>query len=196
MKRAVILLVAGIVSAGSANAQALYAGVRVGAGIPLGGFGDDSPRTGNDALLHGATAGPGYGFDAGIGSPLFGIYAGYDRINFGCSSSACAASGKYRLTGVSAGVRASVPLLPLVKPWAKAGITYNEMKTTVNGAEISTGRHPGYEVGAGVDIPVMMGFFSLTPQVRRVRQKLPIAGSKKSADYYTFDIGLRLRTPI
>ena len=196
MKRVLMLLAVAGLAAGSAEGQALYAGVRAGAGIPLGSFGDDSPRTGNDALLHGATAGAGYGFDAGIGSPLFGFYAGYDRINFSCSSSSCATSGKYRLTGVSAGVRAGISLLPLLKPWAKAGITYNEMTTTVNGSDISTGKHPGYEVGAGVDIPILMGFFSLTPQVRRIRQKLSISGSKKSADYYTFDIGLRVRTPI
>lgn len=181
---------------GRLEAQALYAGVRVGAASPTGSFADDSPRTGSDALLHGATPGLGFGFDAGIGSPLIGLYGGYDRIHFDCTSASCATSGKYELTGVSAGFRVSVPLLPLVKPWAKAGVTYNELKTSVNGTAMSTGRRPGYEVGAGVDIPVLLGFFSLTPQIRRVRQKLSLGGSRKSADYNTFDIGLRVRTPI
>lgn len=178
------------------NAQALYAGVRAGAAIPGGSFSDDAARTGNDALLHAATWGPGYGFDAGIGSPLLGFYASYDDIWFNCSSSRCASSGKYRLKGMSAGARVSLPLVPVVKPWAKAGITYNEMTATLNGSSLSTGRRPGYEVGAGVDVPVMLGFFSLAPQVRRIRQKLSLGGSKRPADYYTFDIGLRVRTPL
>lgn len=180
-----------------AEAQALYGGVRVGTGIPTGDFSQNATTTGNGAYLRGATPGVGYGLDAGIGSPVLGLYASYDRIQFRCESSACSASGKYELTGYAAGVRASVPLVPLFRPWAKAGITYNEMKGSVVGASVSTGRSLGYEIGAGVDIPIVMGFFSLTPQVRRVRQRLsPNDGSKRDADYYTFDIGLRVRTPL
>lgn len=191
-----------------AGAQLFYAGIRGGAGIPTGPFAEKTTATGNDALLRNATPGFGYGLDAGIGSPLLGLYAGYDRIRFGCASGTCATSGKYELTGISAGVRASVPLLPLIKPWAKAGITYNEMKGSFPGASsgmsVSTGKGLGYEVGAGVDIPMFLGLFSLTPQVRRVRQNLeprlsPSTGTsagKRPADYYTFDIGLRVRSPL
>ena len=198
MKRAMILSAAivGIFAARSASAQALYAGVRFGAGSPTGSFSTSAGGT-EDPTLRGARAGAGYGLDAGIGSPLVGFYASYDRINFGCASGgACGTSGKYKLSGVAGGVRIGVPLIPMIKPWAKAGITYNEITRTLNGATSSTGKSPGYEVGAGVDIPVLFGFFSLTPQVRRVRQKLSLGGSKRSADYYTFDIGFRVRTPI
>jgi hypothetical protein len=94
-------------------------------------------------------------------------------------------------------VRASIPLLPLLRPWAKAGITYNEMKGDVSGTAVSTGKGLGYEVGAGADIPILMGFFSLTPQVRRVRQRLsPNDAGKRDASYYTFDLGFRVRTPL
>ncbi len=192
---AALILIGGFSRVG--GAQALYGGVRVGAAIPTGNFSQNATATGNAAYLRGATSGLGYGLDAGIGSPLFGLYASYDRIQFGCESSACAASGKYELTGYAAGVRASVPLLPLFKPWAKAGITYNELKGRAGETPVTTGKGPGYEVGAGVDIPILMGFFSLTPQVRRVRQKLsPNDGSKRDANYYTFDIGIRVRTPL
>jgi hypothetical protein len=179
------------------NAQALYAGVRGGVGIPTGDFAEKATATGSDAFLRGASPGLGYGLDAGIGSPLVGLYAGYDHIDFGCQSGECSTSGKYELTGFSAGVRVSVPLLPLLRPWAKAGITYNEMKGSVNGVSVTTGKGPGYELGAGVDIPILMGFFSLSPQVRRIMQRLePNDGGKRDANYYTFDLGLRVRTPL
>ena len=197
MKRALIAaFAAAALSPNQSRAQALYAGIRGGAGIPAGSFAEESPSTGPDALLRNATPGFGYGIDAGIGSPLVGLYGSYDRIRFDCASGSCARSGKYELTGVAAGVRVSVPLLPLLKPWAKAGITYNEVKTSVNGTSLASGKHPGYEVGAGFDVPILMGFFSLTPQVRRVRQKIEIGGVKRAADYYTFDLGLRIRTPL
>ena len=198
MKRAAIIVaaLAGTFTAHESHAQALYAGVRAGAASPTGAFSTSASGT-EDPSLRGATAGAGYGLDAGVGSPLVGFYASYDRINFGCASGgACATSGKYKLSGVAGGVRVGIPLIPMIKPWAKAGITYNEITRTLNGTTSSTGKSPGYEVGAGVDIPVLLNFFSLTPQVRRIRQKLSLGGSKRSADYYTFDIGFRVRTPI
>ena len=187
----------------SASGQALYAGVRGSAGIPTGGFSEETTSTGNDALLHGASAGLGYGFDAGLGSTLIGFYASYDKIQFNCQSGSCTTSGKYELTGVSAGARVGIPLLPLLKPWAKAGITYLQMKGSVSGTAVTTGKRPGYEIGGGVDIPILMGFFSLSPQIKLVRQKLePViasssatTGGKRSADFYVFSLGLNVRSP-
>ena len=181
----------------SASGQALYAGVRAGAGIPTGDFAQKSTATGNAAYLRGASPGLGYGLDAGIGSPLLSLYDSYDHIQFGCQSGACSTSGKYDLTGYAAGVRASIPLLMLFRPWVKAGITYNQMKGNVDSTSVETNKRPGYEVGAGADIPILMGFFSLTPQVRKIRQRLsPAGGSRRDVDYYTFDIAFRIRTPI
>jgi hypothetical protein len=190
-----------LVPVSAASAQGLYAGVRAGAGIPTGDFAANPTATGNAAWRRGGSAGFGYGLDAGFGAGLIGFYGSYDDIKFDCKSESCASSGKYELKGFAAGVRASVPLLPLLKPWAKAGITYNEMTGTIgSGASavaVSTGKSPGYEVGAGVDIPILLGFASLTPQARYVRQRLnPNGAGKRNADYYTFDIGFRIRTPI
>ena len=183
------------------HAQLLYVGVRAGAGVPNGTFGETAQTGAPDAALRGAKTGVGYGLDAGVGLGPIGFYAGLDRIDFGCESSACGANGKYRLTGVSAGVRLGVPLIPIVKPWVKAGVTFNEINSTATGTgvtRIATDRTPGYEVGAGIDIPVLV-LFSLTPQVRYVGQKLDYkglsAGSKTNVSYYTFDLGLRARTP-
>lgn len=69
-----------------------------------------------------------------------------------------------------------MPLLPLLKPWVKAGITLNEIEGRIgessNATRVTTKRAPGYEIGAGFDIPILGGFFNLTPQARRIRQKL------------------------
>ena len=207
MKSRIIIATLGCASAlaftSSAGAQAIYAGVRGSAGVPTGGFSETTSATGNDALLHGAKAGPGYGFDAGLGSTLIGFYASYDKIEFDCQSASCSSSGKYEVSGVSAGARVGVPLLPLLKPWAKAGITYMQMKGNVAGSPVTTEKRPGYEIAGGVDIPILMGFFSLSPQMKLVRQKLePViasssatTGGKRSADYYVFSLGLNVRSP-
>jgi opacity protein-like surface antigen len=183
------------------SAQGLYAGVRAGVGIPTGEFSESRTTKDTNAFLRGASPGLGYGLDAGFGAGPIGFYASYDKIQFDCRSESCASAGKYDLTGYAAGVRASVPLLALLKPWAKAGITYNEMNGTVGSGttavSVKTGKSPGYEMGAGVDIPVLAGFFSLTPQVRYVRQRLnPNDAGKRDVNYYTFDIGFRVRTPL
>lgn len=194
------IVLATIAFASRGEGQALYAGIRGGVGVPTGDFSQTTTATGSAAFLHGASPGLGYGLDAGLGSGLVGFYGSYDRIQFDCKSEACSTSGKYRLTGYAAGVRVGVPLLPLFKPWAKAGITYNELvgsNAAASPTRISTGKSFGYEIGGGVDIPILMGFFSLTPQVRYIRQKLdPNSSGKRPADYYTFDIGLRARSPI
>jgi opacity protein-like surface antigen len=183
------------------HAQLLYGGVRVGAGVPSGTFAEAANPAATDGAIRGASTGVGYGLDAGVGLGVLGFYAGYDRIDFGCATSVCGSSGKYRLTGVSAGVRLGVPLIPIVKPWVKAGVTFNEINGTdtgTNATKIATDRNPGYELGAGIDIPVLV-LFSLTPEVRYVGQKLDLkglsVGSKTNVSYYTFDLGLRARTP-
>lgn len=206
MKSFLIVMAVIMASASTADAQLFYVGVRAGAAVPAGDFGATSTATGDDALLTGATTGPAYGLDGGVGLGLIGFYGAYEKIQFGCKSGACQRTGKAELTGVSAGVRVRAILLPLFKPWVKAGVTYNEMKVNFPNSSsrvsFTTDKAPGLEAGAGVDIPVLGGFFNLTPQVRYVRQKMEprtsstTTLSKRSADYYTFDIGLRLRSPI
>jgi opacity protein-like surface antigen len=190
-----------------AGAQLFYAGVRGGAAIPTGSFSETGQGSSSDALLRAAKPGLGYGVDAGVGLGPIGLYAGADRIDFECETASCAASGKYRLKGASAGLRLGVPLFPVIKPWVKAGVTMNKLTGSYGEPgsrnEVVTERKPGYEVGAGIDVPVM-GIFSVTSQARYVSQKLkyqvPVlstpARPAKDVSYYTFDIGFRLRSPI
>ncbi|MGK2961034.1 MAG: outer membrane beta-barrel protein [Gemmatimonadaceae bacterium] len=190
------------------HAQLFYVGLRGGAGVPTGSF-SETPGEPEGGALGGAKAGLGYGADAGVNLGPFGFYAGLDRISFDCDVPSCGVSdSKYKLQGMSAGVRLSVPLFPFVKPWVKGGVTYNELKVdfgeTSSVPDFTTERGPGYEVGAGFDITIAGGFFSITPQVRYVGQKLDyrfpgaVANGEVTSpvNYYTIDVGLRLRSPI
>jgi opacity protein-like surface antigen len=201
------IVAATFLSAPRADAQLFYVGVRGGAALPTGVFGETDATT-SERLLEGAKAGFGYGLDAGINLGPLGFYAGFDQMRFDCAESTCAADdGTYKLKGASAGVRLSVPLFPIIKPWIKGGVTFNELEADFGTASSFTGfkteRTPGYEVAAGFDIP-FGGIFSITPQVRYVGQKLNyrIPGvttgdeSSEAANYYTFDLGLRLRSPL
>lgn len=181
------------------HGQLVYVGVRGGVGEPSGTFADPAQATATDGVLRGAKQGVGYGFDAGVGLGPIGVYAGYDRIDFDCNG--CASNAKYKLSGVSAGVRLGVPLFPIIKPWVKAGVTFNEINSTATGTgvtKIATDRTPGYEVGAGIDIPIL-GIFAISPQARYVGQKLDLkglySGTKTNVSYYTFDIGFKAKTP-
>jgi hypothetical protein len=188
-----------LASAAPLRAQLAYVGVRGVAGVPANTFAETFQAGSQD--VRGAKQGTGYGFDAGIGLGVLGLYAGYDHIDFGCETAACGADGKYKLNGVSAGVRAGVPLFPVVKPWVKAGVTFNEINGTTTAAtatKITSDRNPGYELGAGIDIPVLM-LFSISPEVKYVGQELDLkgaySGTKTNVSYYAFSIGLRARTP-
>ncbi len=210
MKKAVLIAVtAGLAGiAGPAEAQLFYVGIRGGAAIPTGAFGETG-ATAEDQLVQGAKTGFGYGLDAGINLGPIGIYAGFDKMRFECAEGSCSApDSKLKLQGVSAGVRLSIPLFPIVKPWVKGGVTFSELETQFGPAssmsQFSSERTPGYELGAGVDIPFLGGFFSLTPQVRYVGQKLDykVPGvtsgdtTTDKANFYTVDLGLRIRSPI
>jgi opacity protein-like surface antigen len=209
MKFLMVTAIAGLAfySPARADAQLFYVGIRGGAAMPAGVFGETDTNS-SETVLEGAKTGFGYGLDAGINLGPLGFYAGFDQLRFECAESACPADdGKYKLKGASAGVRLSVPLFPIIKPWVKAGVTFNELEADFGTASSFSGfkteKTPGYEAAAGFDIP-FGGIFSITPQVRYVGQKLKYrvpgvtTGDKSSeeANYYTFDLGLRLRSPL
>jgi len=190
------------------TAQSFHLGLRGGAGIPTGAFSEDpSGSSASDAVVQGAKTGFGYGLDAGIGLGMFGLYAGFDKIKFDCETTTCTSSGEYQLAGVSAGIRLTPPGMSFFRPWIKGGVTFNELKGSYGSASsdngITTDRTPGYEVGAGLDIPVF-GLFALTPQVRYVGQNLkykvpgvtsPDPDDKAGVNYFTVDLGLSITNP-
>jgi hypothetical protein len=197
------VIAAVIFSPPTASAQGFYLGLRGGAGIPTGSFSEtESSATALDA----AKSGFGYGLDAGLGFGPLGVYAGFDHINFDCESSTCNSDGKYKLQGVTAGVRINLPGKSLIRPWVKGGVTFNELKGGYGSSgseELTTERNPGYEVGVGLDIPIF-GLFSIYPQARYVGQnfKYKVPGVNNTAtepeqgvNFMSFDVGLSVHSP-
>ncbi|HZJ01248.1 MAG TPA: outer membrane beta-barrel protein [Gemmatimonadaceae bacterium] len=196
------LLAAALVSV-PARGQGFYLGLRGGAGIPTGDF----SNTGSSATaVDAAKSGFGYGVDAGLSLGFIGVYAGFDHIKFDCESNTCDSDGKYSLQGLAAGLRLSLPGSSLVHPWVKGGVTFNELKgefgTSSQG--LSTDRNPGYEIAAGLDIPLLR-IFSLYPQARYVGQNLKYdipgvtnnaTSPEAKANYMTFDLGLSFHNPV
>lgn len=203
--RALAVVTALSLTALPVGAQGLYLGLRGGAGVPTGDFGGTNGTSAT--TLEAAKSGFGYGLDAGMSLGFLGVYAGFDHINFDCQSETCTSDGKYNLQGVAAGVRVNLPGRSLIRPWIKGGVTFNELKGgygSTGSAELTTDRNPGYEIGAGIDIPVF-GIFSFYPQARYVGQnfKYKVPGvtstalsSESKANYMTFDLGLSVHSPL
>lgn len=186
------------------RAQSMYFGLRGGGAFPTGDF---SQTTGSATVLNAAKSGFGYGLDAGMQLGVAGVYAGFDHINFDCASSTCNSDGKYKLQGVTAGVKLLVPGSGIVHPWVKGGVTFNELQGgygSGQSTELKTDRKPGYEVGAGLDIGIL-GVLSFTPQARYIGQnfKYSVPGVNtttatrtQGVNYFTFDLGLSVHNPL
>lgn len=190
----------------SASAQWFSAGLRGTGSVPTGSFAQDQSST-NTALIEGAKNGFGYGLDVGAGIGMIGAYAGFDRIKFNCETTTCRSDGEYTLQGVTVGAKLTPPMLSAFHPFVKAGVTFQNLKGGYGGSSsnrLETDQEPGFEIGAGGDIR-FMGLLSLTPQVRYVGQKLKarVPGvttttsttASQAVNYFSFDLGLSLRTP-
>jgi opacity protein-like surface antigen len=199
-----VLSIGIMLASASAGAQGFYLGLRGGAGVPTGDFGDNSGSS--TTALDAAKTGFGYGLDAGLNLGPIGIYGGFDHIKFDCESATCDSDGNYKLQGLAAGVRLSLPVKSMIRPWIKGGVTFNELKGAFGSGsnELSTERNPGYEIAAGLDIPIF-GIFSIYPQARYVGQnfKYEIPGvtnnatePEAKANYMTFDLGLSFHNPL
>lgn len=187
------------------GAQGIYVGLRGTGAYPTGAFSDNSSGS-STAVIDAAKSGFGYGLDAGVQLGLIGVYAGFDHINFDCQSATCNSDGKYKLQGVTAGVKLQMPGIGIARPFVKGGVTFNELYGgygTGQSTDLTTDRTPGYEVGAGLDIG-FLGLISITPQARYIGQnfkyKVPGvntsgASATQGVNYFTFDLGLAVHTP-
>jgi len=203
-KSAVLTVLAAALVSGPVHAQGIYLGLRGGGAFPTGDF--SNSEASSTTAIDAAKSGFGYGVDAGLSLGVLGIYAGFDHINFDCESSTCNSDGKYKLQGVTAGLRLRLPGSAFIHPWVKGGVTFNELKGGYGSStqELTTDRNPGYEIGAGLDIPIL-GVFSIYPQARYVGQnfKYDIPGvtntstsPEAKANYVTFDVGLSIHSPL
>jgi hypothetical protein len=204
LRTTAILAVSGIAIA-PLHAQGIYFGLRGGAGIPTGSF-NESTASSSTGVLDAAKTGFGYGADAGLQLGMLGVYGGFDHIKFDCESESCNTDGKYRLQGLAVGVKLIAPGFSSFHPWVKGGVTFNDLEGGYGSGQtdLTTDRKPGYEVGVGLDIPIL-GLISITPQARYVGQnfkyKVPGVTSTATEDnqgvnYITFDLGLSVHNPL
>jgi opacity protein-like surface antigen len=193
-----------VLSATTMHAQSISIGLRGTGSVPTGSFADDESSS-NGALIEGAKNGFGYGLDVGVGLGMLGVYGGFDHIKFDCETTTCRTDGKYTLQGVTVGVKLSSPVMAMLRPYIKGGVTFNDLRGGYGGSSsntLTTDRAPGYEVGVGADYS-LMGLLSLTPQVRYVGQnlkaKVPGVSSpnttNQGVNYMTFDLGLTVHSP-
>lgn len=192
-------------SAHSSHAQSFSIGLRGTGAFPTGAFAETG-ATPNDALIKGAKSGFGYGLDLGVSLGMFGVYAGFDRINFDCETSSCTNNGEFKLQGVSVGAKLMPNMMTRFRPFLKGGVTFNTLEGVYggnsSGNRLTTDRAPGYEIGIGGNI-ALAGMLALTPQLRYVGQNLraEIPGvsvpstPSDGVNYFTFDLGLSFTPP-
>lgn len=180
----------GVAAAGApAAAQAfppLAVEVRGGAAFPIGDFSDDE--------ILGASTGVGYGINATLqATSLLGIYAGYERAEFGSDDTAF---GDADLTdeGFAFGGRLSLPIVGLrsLGPWLRAGAVFNRLTIdTDTNLDEESDRQLGFEFGGGISIPLGM-VVTVTPGVR-YRSYSPgiFSDGDPSVSYFVADLGLR-----
>ncbi len=192
--------------ASSLSAQSISIGLRGSGSFPTGSFSETQGSTADTALIQGAKNGFGYGLDVGLGIGMFGLYAGFDHVQFDCETTTCRTDGKYTLQGVTVGLKVAVPMMSRLSPFVKGGVTFNDLQGGYGGSSsnrLSTDRTPGYEVGAGIDVS-LLGLLSFTPQLRYIGQNLkakipgvttPTTATEQGVKYFTFDLGLAVHTP-
>jgi hypothetical protein len=191
-------------TATAAHAQSISIGLRGSSGVPAGAFSASSTGS-SEALIAGAKSGFGFGLDLGVSLGKFGVYAGFDQMNFDCEAPTCSNNGEYKLQGVAVGLKLTPPMLSAFRPYAKAGVTFNSLEGRYGSSaenRLTTDRAPGYEVGIGGNW-ALGRMIALTPQVRYVGQnlnaKVPGVTSPDTksdgVNYFTFDLGLSFITP-
>ena len=202
-----IVLGAIAITASPLAAQSFSVGLRGSGSIPTGSFAQAPTTTANPntVLIEGAKSGFGYGLDVSLGLGAIAVYAGFDHVKFDCEEATCRNDGKYTLQGVTAGVKLSPSIGTMLRPFAKAGVTFNDLEGSYGGSSTSTlttERTPGYEIGVGADI-TLGGIFAFTPQARYVGQELKAklpginapTASGQGVNYFSFDLGFSVRTP-
>ncbi len=194
-----------LISAPSSQAQWIALGVRGSGSVPTGSFADESSSSSSTSVIEGAKNGFGYGLDLAAGIGMFGVYGGFDHVNFDCETYICSSGGEYTLSGASAGLKLTRSAGSFLHPFIKGGVTFNKLKGRFGSSSesgLTSDRAPGYEVGVGVDLS-LLGLLALAPQVRYVGQnfkaKVPGVTSPdqdgQGVNYLTFDLGLSVQVP-
>lgn len=153
------------------EAQVSFAGEgRVGVTFPSG-----------DLSEAGAQAGLGIGAELMMTfRPNLTAYVGINRHGFSCDSDCNLGSG-VRSSGLAGGLKFVFPSPPDAHIWGRAGVVAH----TLSSDDFSGDRNLGFEVGAGIDMPIAPRLY-LTPHLGFITHE---AGTDTSASYFTFGAG-------
>jgi outer membrane protein with beta-barrel domain len=155
--------------------------VRGGGALPRADLGD---RAGNGYSLGGNIT---FHF-----APMVGVYVGYSTATFDAEG----AAGRYRDSGVDAGIRFTppTPLFP-IDPWIRAGLVYHGLKGedfADPDDDVETEMGLGFQVGAGLGFG--FGPVSLTPGITLTRYDAEDAdGDVGTVEYFGIELGGRIR---
>lgn len=157
-----VLSVLALVGAGELEAQRLPIAIeaRGGFALPTGEWNDDE----------GVDNGVGFGANLQFTvTPLFGVYAGWERFAFGADGDLDGADAEFVDAGGRAGLHLMLPLEGLpVAPFARGGIYYGSTVLEIDGAgaslDLESDSSLGFEVEGGVELPLGM-VVSLVPSV-------------------------------
>lgn len=152
-----------------------------------------------------AETGVGVGVNGSLAFfPGLAVYGGWDRYAFAVDSESLLGSEDAELVdqGFAVGGKLSLPLGMLigVSPWVRGGALFRTLE--LNGdqgaaglsAEIESSRSVGYELGAGVTIPLGL-ILSFTPGVT-YRSFKPDFGDGSEGRVKYFDVSLGLRASL
>ena len=184
MRRILWLVLLGVAAPLSAQDVAYTLGAHADLGVP----------TGND--LQPAAAGFGFGAEAVAHfTPLLGIYAGYSLYSFGTDVFNPDGESGYDERGFELGANINIPVGGrLFSPWVTGGAVLRTMEVSYNdpGGEVSStsNRALGFEVGAGLDIPLTEGGLMLRPAARYRAYPATVEGGELDITYFTFGVGL------
>lgn len=160
---------------GNAEAQlGVAAEGRLGVTVPLGQLSDDDQD-------------PGVGGGAEVFlnlNPTFGLYLAGSRHSFQCAST-CLLGETPRSTGMSAGIKLTIPSPADALLWMRAGLSGRRFSG--GGAPPET--HLGYELGAGIDMLIGRQIY-VVPHLGYTSHD---AHEGLRASYLTFGAGLHYR---
>ncbi len=156
---------------GDAQISPLQVEVRGGAWIPT------ADLTGAQGFEGDASREATFGVHFVLRSGLISYVAGFSEHRFGCEMGRCGEAVDFVSTSWDLGIRVNLRASGIV-PWVSLGATaalFDARVDTVNGVEREgSERGWGYEVGAGVLVPIG-GPFALNPGVRYARSDAEFA---------------------
>jgi hypothetical protein len=176
-------------SRGDAQISPLQVEARVGAWLPT------SDLAGAQGFEGAASADVSFGFHFVLRTGLLSYRAGFSEHRFGCALGECDEAVDFVSTGWDLGIRTNLRESGIV-PWLSLGATTATYDAHVNPGDAETlessDRGWGYEVGAGVIVPVA-GAIAFNPGVRYGRNDAEFdSRGKLETRYIVVDVGFVL----